>query len=126
MGTRTGNPPWQNRPSTLSPVDAVALTNIEDALDNTPPLDSPEFTGTPTAPQAPDGSDDYTIATTNWVNQRIGEIVPPEELATAVGAANNPHTSGTDPRNPALPKNFYQCPTQPTTWLPGDEWILNA
>lgn len=33
MGTRTGNPPWENEPSTASPIDAAALQAMEDVLD---------------------------------------------------------------------------------------------
>lgn len=46
------------------------------------------------------------------------------DLSTAIGSANNPHTSASDARNSALPKNFYQCSTTPTTWVDGDEWIV--
>lgn len=39
------------------------------------------------------------------------------------GAANNPHTSESASRNSSLPKNFWQCATEPTNWVDGDEWI---
>lgn len=41
----------------------------------------------------------------------------------AVGSANNPHTSSTAARNATLPKNFWQCATEPDNWVDGDEWI---
>ena len=40
MGVRTGNPTWENAPSTNSPVSATAMNNIETVLDNSVPLDT--------------------------------------------------------------------------------------
>jgi hypothetical protein len=40
MGTRTGNPTWENTPSEASPLSATALNNIEDVIDNSVPLDT--------------------------------------------------------------------------------------
>jgi hypothetical protein len=84
MGTRTGNPTWENSPSTASPLEATALQAIEDVLDDSPsnaemvaalderaPLDSPSFTGSPSAPTQAAGTDNTTIATTEFVTDAV-------------------------------------------------------
>lgn len=57
-----------------------------------------------------------------------GDTITIDSLAIAAGSADNPHSSKTDARNGALPKNWWRytgtAPTDnPTNWLPGDEWI---
>jgi hypothetical protein len=43
-------------------------------------------------------------------------------IGTLSGSANSPHTSATAARNSAVTKNYWECPTIPDNWLPGDRW----
>lgn len=46
--------------------------------------------------------------------------------ANTLGTANNPVTDASAARPTGLTKVFWQCPTQPTNWVAGDEWINNS
>lgn len=46
--------------------------------------------------------------------------------SNATGTANNPVTSASAARPSNLTKVFWQCATQPTNWVTGDEWINNS
>lgn len=67
----------------------------------------------------PLGMDEGTADLPQEVRERIIET-----LVSAPGTAQNPHTDPDAVRNALLPKNFYQTPTEPTTWVDGDEWIM--
>jgi hypothetical protein len=43
-----------------------------------------------------------------------------------LGTASNPVTNASAARPTGLTKVFWQCPTQPTNWIAGDEWINNS
>lgn len=67
MGSRTGNPAWQDSPSTATPITAARLEAIESAIDGSAPLASPVFTGDPKAPTPATGDNDTSVATTAFV-----------------------------------------------------------
>ena len=73
------------------------VTGLQEALDEKAPLDSPEFTGTPTAPTATAGTDSNQIATTAFVIKEISD-----KLAAAM-ALTFKGTLGTDGTIQALP-----------------------
>lgn len=56
----------------------VSTTGLKTVVDKFPPKDSPDFTGTPTAPTATQGTDTNQIATTAFVKN---------ELSAAIGDA---------------------------------------
>lgn len=61
---------------------ANSQTNVEVALDEYAPTDSPAFTGTPTAPTATAGTDTTQIATTAFVTDAINTAITEVENGT--------------------------------------------
>lgn len=63
MGVQSGNPTWQNFPSTATPISADALNNIEDALDTIATTAGAPGPAGPAGPAGADGADgaDATI-----------------------------------------------------------------
>lgn len=52
------------------------------------------------------------------------EVEYTSSVVLAEGRADNPHTDPDADRNDDIPKNFWQCATEPTNWVDGDEWIM--
>ena len=96
--------------------DAGRITNIETALPTKADLNSPTFTGIPTAPTMPSGNASSIIATTSYVDRADTEInlyINSQIIATQALAASNLATglsTKADLNSPAL----TGTPTAPT------------
>lgn len=69
-----------------------ALSGIYSDLTNFAPIDSPAFTGNPTAPNPGVGDNSQSVATTSWVNQAIATYVT--NWAAANGVLTDVTASG--------------------------------
>lgn len=65
---------------------------------------------------------DVAAAIANQAVSDSAKYAPLNQL----GSASNPVTSATAVRPTGLTKVFWQCPTQPTNWVAGDEWVNNS
>ena len=82
-------------------------------------LDSPEFTGTPTAPTPASGDDSAKIATTGFVNAAISEAVFDSGAADMAKATYDPTNKATDIFAYATGKRYAAI-------LDKDDWTLDG
>ena len=85
------------------------------------PLESPVFTGTPTAPTAAKGTDTTQVATTAFVNAAVGDVVVPEVTAPSTDISDSGKAADAKATGDALAlkaplasPDFTGTPTAPT------------
>ncbi len=71
-----------------------------------------------------DAADSITVAVTGLAT--VATSGSYTDLISTLGTASNPVTNASAARPTGIPKVFWQCSTQPTNWVAGDEWINNA
>lgn len=82
------------------------VTNLTTDLNSKAPIDSPAFTGTPTAPTAATGTDTTQIATTEFVNAEIAAKMGESDAMVYKGTIAGGSTSGYGALTPAANKGW--------------------